>query len=374
MPSIITTCRPIGYLRFQVVVTVLALLTLGFVPLIGFAQAQEEIFPNLTGDDLLNALQANYSATGQLDYGIARDTMFLYVWRKNGKLACQYTDFQVDLPDGVDPTQYVFDQGINTEHLYPRSKGAGSGNANADMHHLYPTRVNVNNDRASNRFEDLVDSVTDTWYYLDQAQNTPPPTNERDKYSESTRSRFEPREIRKGDIARAMMYFYTIYRDQARADDPNFFFLQQETFCDWNDLDPVDQDESIRSQTIATFQGNENPFVLDCTLAMRLGYCPQVSQACLLLDNDASAFAKTPSAFPNPTTSEITLTGLPSGAELILFDALGHPLESYSRAKGNLQGTTSATLVLPKGLNSGCYTLVERTTSWSHRIIFSQRL
>ena len=350
------------------------LLCFALLPGKGISQVHQNVFPGLTGTALLDALQANYSATGQLDYGIARDTMFLNVWRKNGKLACQYTNFEVNLPDGVDPTEFAFDQGINTEHLYPRSKGAGSGNANADMHHLYPTRENVNSDRASNQFEDLDDNVTNTWYYLDQTRTSPPPVSERDNYSEATRSRFEPREIRKGDIARAMMYFYTIYRDEARADDPNFFFLQQETLCNWHDLDPVDQEEYIRSQKIATYQGNENPFVLDCTLASRMGYCSEVSQACRLVNNDESAFAKTPSAFPNPTTGELILTDLPNGAELVLIDALGRRLQSYSLAEGNLQGTTNVTLVLPKGLSPACYTLVELTTGWSHRIIFSKEL
>ena len=336
------------------------------------AQVQEELFPGLSGNSLLVALQSNYSATGQLDYGIARDTMFLNVWRKDGKLACEYTDFKVNLPDGVDPTEFVFDQGINTEHLYPRSKGAGSGNGLADMHHLYPSRENVNSDRASLPFADIDDNQTNKWYFEGQTQTSPPALNIRDNYSESTGSAFEPREARKGDIARAMMYFYTIYRNQAMADDPNFFAQQQATFCEWNDLDPVDADEYARTVAISTFQGNKNPFVLDCTLAKRLGYCSEVSQACLLLDNEDLAFAKTPIAFPNPTTGVLTLSNLPSSAELLLVDALGRRLETYSLANGNLQGTSTATLVLPKGLNSGCYTLVEVRSGWTHRILFSE--
>ncbi len=350
------------------------MLCLAILPTQGFAQSQEDVFPNLSGNDLLSALQSNFSATGLLDYGIARDTMFLNVWRKDGKLACEYTDFKVDLPNGVDPTEFVFDQGINTEHLYPRSKGAGSGNALADMHHLYPTREGVNSDRASLPFADINDNETNKWYFLDQTRTSPPATNVRDNYSEWNGASFEPREIRKGDIARAMMYFYTIYRTQALAEDPDFFNQQRQTLCSWNDLDPVDMDEYIRSQKIATFQGNENPFILDCTLANRMGYCPQVSQACLLLDNEESAFAKTPSAFPNPTSGKLTLTGLPNEAELLLIDALGRRIETYSLANGKLQGTTNAELVLPKGLNQGCYTLVERRTGWTHRILFLERL
>jgi len=372
--TLLRFCRyPAGNISFarSICVTFVALILSNSLVV---AQVQEEVFPTLTGSDLLNALQANFSATGQLDYGIARDTMFLNVWRKDSKLACEYTDFKVDLPNGVDPTEFAFDQGINTEHLYPRSKGAGSGNGLADMHHLYPSRENVNSDRASLPFADIDDNQTNKWYYQGQTQTSPPALNVRDNYSESTGSAFEPREARKGDIARAMMYFYTIYRNQAMNDDPGFFAQQRATFCAWNDFDPVDADEYARTIKISTFQGNKNPFVLDCTLAQRIGYCPQVSQACMLLNSEVSAFAKTPMAYPNPTAGELTLTGLPNGAELLLIDALGREVTIYSLAKGNLQGSTNASLVLPKGLNPGCYTLVERRTGWSHRIIFSDRL
>lgn len=373
-------------IKFQFHALLVALLLFALLPVKSFSQIQEDIFPDLTGGDLLTALQADFSPSGQLDYGRARDTMFLHVWRKNGKLAGQYTDFEVDLPEGVDPTVHAFAQGINTEHLYPRSKGARSGNAEADMHHLYPTRVDVNSDRASFPFADIDDSQTDRWYFLDQTQTDPPATTARDNYSEWNGQHFEPREIRKGDIARAMMYFYTIYRDEALAEDSDFFNEQVETFCNWNDIDPVDADEYARTLAISTFQGNQNPFILDCTLASRMGYCPQVSRVCLLLDNESipceaprsshkcGTFVKTPVAFPNPTSGVLTFMDLPNDPELLLIDALGRRLETYSLAKGNLSGSTNASLVLPKGLNSGCYTLVELRTGWTHRILFSKGL
>ena len=86
------------------------------------------------------------------------------------------------------------------------------------------------------------------------------------------------------------------------------------------------------------------------------------------------AFAKTPSAFPNPTSGELTLSDLPVNAELLLVDALGRRLEMYSLTKGNLSGTTNASLVLPKGLTSGCYTLVELRTGWTHRFLLSKSM
>ncbi|WP_375511274.1 endonuclease [uncultured Nostoc sp.] len=93
-----------------------------------------------------------------------------------------------------------------------------------------------------------------------------------DKFSESASFKFEPREKVKGDIARAIFYFYTIYRDQAERVDLNYFQEQCDTLCKWNQQDPPDITEIERSHAIAKFQGNDNPFVLDVTLAER-AYC-----------------------------------------------------------------------------------------------------
>ena len=60
--------------------------------------------------------------------------------------------------------------------------------------------------------------------WQDYQQNNPPSQN-RDKYSESASSVFEPREEVKGDIARAIFYFYTMYSIVA---DDDFFENQKE--------------------------------------------------------------------------------------------------------------------------------------------------
>jgi endonuclease I len=70
----------------------------------------------------------------------------------------------------------------------------------------------------------------------------------------------------KGDIARAIFYFYTIYRDQAKKVDENYFQNQRQTLCKWNQQDLPDITEIERSRAIAKFQGHENPFVLDVTV------------------------------------------------------------------------------------------------------------
>ncbi|MEY3053095.1 MAG: hypothetical protein RLY31_2880, partial [Bacteroidota bacterium] len=90
----------------------------------------------------------------------------------------------------------------------------------------------------------------------------------------------EPREDHKGNVARAMFYFYTMYREQADDADPDFFDLQRETLCQWHYADPVDSLEHARSLMIAAYQdGLANPFVLDCTTATR-SYCSDNPQPC----------------------------------------------------------------------------------------------
>ncbi|MHC5823830.1 MAG: endonuclease, partial [Nostoc sp.] len=98
------------------------------------------------------------------------------------------------------------------------------------------------------------------------------PSSAIDEFSESAASEFEPREKVKGNIARAIFYFYTIYRDQAKKVDENYFQNQRQTLCKWNQQDLPDLTEIERSHAIAQFQGNDNPFVLDVTLGER-AYC-----------------------------------------------------------------------------------------------------
>ena len=99
--------------------------------------------------------------------------------------------------------------GINTEHTFPQSKGARNGNARSDMHHLFPARAGVNEARSNYPFGEIKDSRTDRWYYKAITKRSIP-TVGIDEYSESIRGLFEPREDHKGNVARAMFYFYTI--------------------------------------------------------------------------------------------------------------------------------------------------------------------
>ncbi len=238
-------------------------------------KAQSVIFPELTGEALIAALVAEYKTQHVLSLTQAKDTLYARIEVREDSVHGIYTDYTLFLPQGQDPSQALFmgGSGLNLEHSWPQSKGAGDGRqGQSDMHHLYPSRVVVNSARGSFPFEDIKDSDTEKWFYK-SIELTEIPGTLLDLYSESSVGHFEPRESAKGDIARAMFYFYTMYKTDADNADPDFFEEQQATLCTWHYADPADENEMIRTQLISTYQdGKVNPFVLDCTLAERT-YC-----------------------------------------------------------------------------------------------------
>ena len=73
--------------------------------------------------------------------------------------------------------------GLNAEHVYPQSKGAGDEPARSDLHNIFPSKVNVNEARGSCPFDEIADNDTDRWFYLNTQLNSIPNTDI-DKYSE----------------------------------------------------------------------------------------------------------------------------------------------------------------------------------------------
>jgi len=268
------------------------------------AQSDIPVFPDLAGDDLLNAIVKDYKPVSILNYGQARDTLYGRVYNENDTVRCVYSGHALFLPEGVDPSIHLYmndsSEGINCEHTYPRSKGADSGNAFSDMHHLFPTRIRVNAARASFPFGDIDDSQTTTWYYLNQAQNNIP-TTDIDLYSEVINGRFEPREQFKGNIARAIFYFFAMYKNEALSADPNFFESQREALCKWHKQDPVDSLEWERTYMIGEYQNDlPNPFILDSTLASRC-FCGSATPV-------QEAVQSNIRLYPNPVTDRLNIT------------------------------------------------------------------
>ena len=292
------------------------------------------LFPGQVGADLRASLVAAYKPSTVLSEAQGKDRMYDTVWNVevDGVEGVEgvYTGFFVpfDCDPNCDPSQDVFNQGsentegINQEHIWPRSEGVDGTPAERDLHHLAPTWVRANSDRGNLPFAEIPDADTDDWY-VENTVSTTMPTTDIDAYSERERNvAFEPRETFEGDVARSMFYVATMYADVVNLD---FFEAQQEALLAWHERDAVDQAEFDRTVVIAGFQGGddrENPFVLDSTLARRAFFPPTVATEA---GPHADAFALSP-AYPNPFAAATSFTlrvDTPQTVRVETFDLLG---------------------------------------------------
>ncbi len=238
--------------------------------------SHQEIFPGLTGNELVDSLHVHYRpATLTSGYNEARDVMFGVVHLDDtGTLTCVYTGDRLtyDPDSGLSVRMYAQDNGWNTEHIWPQSIGAGSGNARIDMHHLRPIRADVNSSRSNFPFAFLEPEEVTRWWREDVSQTATPSGDlgEWSRTRSTSPARFEVRDDAKGDVARAMFYFYTMYPAEARAVNPQYLYLQMDDLRSYHNIDPVDADELGWTWTIADYQdGRPNPFVVDTTLIRR---------------------------------------------------------------------------------------------------------
>jgi len=227
----------------------------------------------LVVEDLLQYVQQNYTPSSTMGYNPARDVLYSIIDIKPGnQLSGIYSDYTITLDPDLDPSTDAYHQGINCEHTFPQSMGAIDEPQKSDMHHLFPCKSNVNSSRGNDPFGEIPDGDTDRWYYNGVTEYEIPDTF-LDMYAEKENDgidRFEPREAVKGDIARAMFYFYCIYNDAA---DDLFFHNQKDVLLQWHTQDPADEDEIARTWRIAEYQDDKpNPFIIDETLVERIWF------------------------------------------------------------------------------------------------------
>lgn len=257
------------------------------------AQSFTTLYAAQTGTALQASLRSGYTPTLTYTYARARDTLFAYVDDGDRALITDvYAGRTLPIPKGTDPTIAGCNGdgdnnsstcngplNFNTEHAYPQSKGAASGAAQCDMHHLYPARADANSSR--NNFPYGAFTDYDTWKYFRDVSTVTcslggcPPDDAGSysavsvPYGPNGQSYFYPRASVRGDLARSIFYFYTVYRTQADAADPAFFESMRPTLLLWHKQDPVSAAEQARSARVKRYQGNDNPFVLDTTLVRR---------------------------------------------------------------------------------------------------------
>ncbi|HEX7879169.1 MAG TPA: endonuclease [Candidatus Eisenbacteria bacterium] len=237
------------------------------------------LFPGLVGTALQDSIRIRFRPPVGLNYAQARDQMYTTIDNHDGDVVCVYTGFTIHVdPQSSQPRTDAFNAGINAEHTWPQSKGAEVPPMEADLHHLFPSEIDANNRRGNLPFDEIPDTETDTWWINHTNTGTAPALGVRDNYSEYDGTfagtpypgRWEPREVHEGNVARAMFYFWTVYRAEANAADPSFFNVQKDALRQWAMVDTADLAEYLRTCAVADLQsGKYNPFVVDPTLIDR---------------------------------------------------------------------------------------------------------
>lgn len=183
-----------------------------------------------------------------LTYQVVKKVMFSSVENINGRVCSVYTPSQckdsyyrnpneLDLGNKKDNRHFK----LNIEHTWPQSKGAKELPANSDMHHLFITSKESNSKRANLPF---CNAEYDYWQLEGSIHGF-------DQYAQDC---FEPQDLHKGNVARALFYFSVRYDLPINKDE-------EAVLREWNELDPVDNREIERNKIIQSLQGNSNPFI-----------------------------------------------------------------------------------------------------------------
>ncbi len=222
-----------------------------------------------------------------LGYNAAREQLYGSVDETGGQIACVYTGFEQSA------AFVTFPDPINAEHLVPQSYYGSISPMRSDIWSLRPSHGSPNSARSNNPYGE-VDDAAAQWYGVDAQGNYFStgniPTNP-DDFSELSNGVWEPRESQKGDIARAVFYFYTMYPTQA-GDISGI--CDPQTLYDWHLGDPVNAFEVQRNDRIEVAQGNRNPYIDDPNLVFRAWYFSEAAAGCTnasACNYDASATA-----------------------------------------------------------------------------------
>jgi len=209
-----------------------------------------------TGIDLLHSLRdivtTNYNL-GYLTTPNARDSLYTFVDDPDGD--DQITDVYTGRTAFVNSRSTAAAANFNTEHAWPQSRGADIDfAAGADLNILFTADATSNEKRSNIPYGIVTQNVQWTGGMGAEVSRL--------GADAQGRTVFEPRPSKRGDVARAIFYFYTRYHD---APTPTFslanFNVEEATLMQWSAADPPDDFERARNAMICRAQGNRNPYV-----------------------------------------------------------------------------------------------------------------
>lgn len=278
----------------------------------------------LSGNDLLTGLRALISTNDYSNYTGAKSFLFQTLDNTNGTVTCIYTGQVYNVG-----YNYNGANNPNTEHTYAQSwfSSPQSSIKKADLHHLFPSNSVVNSSRGNYPIFTVANHNSANVYYPDT------PWQSYRGQSPSGYTVFEPADQSKGNIARALLYFYTRYNDTLVQQNVNMLPV----LVQWSNQDPPDATERARNNGIYGFQNNRNPFVDHPEFVNRI-WGPVESDDPILPPEQSLMVS---SISPNPFSSQtnISLQSKSARAGTVFFyDLKGRRVRQF---KINLEAGTS---------------------------------
>ena len=196
-------------------------------------------------------------------YGEARKILYNKVHNYKGAVSTLYSGLMIPgrgmqfLERGDQNKDGYSGDFVNCEHVWPQSKFNKAHPMRSDMHHLYPTLAMPNNKRGSFPFGMVKSPIYQTSFG-----------------SKLGNEKYEPADPAKGNVARAVLYFFTrYYQNQIfRKTNPESFFLSRlDMLIRWHEQDPPDEWEKKRNEEIFKAQRNRNPYIDHPEFVQRIG-------------------------------------------------------------------------------------------------------
>ena len=220
---------------------------------------EDEVSPSkLANDNGRNSTPLKHRELAIKDYDTARPMLWRSVYPNGGKTLYCNEAFDSDRR-----------KGYNVEHVFPmswatnglncgkrkqcRARSDAFNQIEADLHNLFPSRSDVNQDRSSFRFGEVKGESRRYGRKCDFE------VNERARVA-------EPSAEKRGEVARAMFYM----ADQYKAQGLVLFKKQALLLEQWHKADPPSDEEHRRNNVIEKLQGNRNQFIDDPERVHRL--------------------------------------------------------------------------------------------------------
>ena len=173
----------------------------------------------------------------------------------------------------------ISDNHINCEHIWPQSFFKKKYPMKSDLNHCFASQYKLNTHRSNKKFDEIDD---DEAQFLDENGKPFDPDDDDSSNDEefsddeeldlanlseksNYNNTFEPRDVSKGNIARAVAYFNTMYPKY----DMNKV-IDVPVLLTWHHQDPVDEGERKRVDVIYKYQNNVNPFIICPELVSRI--------------------------------------------------------------------------------------------------------